>query len=274
MLKSSARCVSKRYNFIAMDNDISDIYKTSTYGGEDAWFIGNNITGVADGVSGWTTKGVSSAFSNSLMIECKKYSEYYDEPIKILENAYNATKNNVVGGSSTALIAKLDSLDSTDALPDSFKLNCANHGDSGLIIVRDRKIIHKTSRDQIKEDTPFQLGRWDFIEDGDSDEHLETDMSNQYGRRIVDTKIYTFDVKLNDIIIVATDGFFDNISDESIVESCSSDNLESILTLLMKKSIHGTVSRGDPEYIDDITIIVSVVTNNQQQITSNKRQKS
>ena len=278
MLKSSVKCVSKKYDFVGMDNDISNIYKISTYGGEDAWFIGDNIIGVADGVSGWTTKGVSSAFSNSLMIECKRYSEYYDEPIKILEIAYNATKNNVIGGSSTACIAKLNSSTLNSFTLNSFTLNCANHGDSGLIVVRDKKIIHKTLRDQMKENTPFQLGKWDLNEDKlDSNEHkIEVDaMYNQYGRRIVDTKIYNFDVKLNDIIITATDGFFDNITDESIIESCSSDNLELIVSTLMKKAIHETVLKGDPEYIDDITIIVSMIVNNddQQQLTSNKRQK-
>jgi protein phosphatase PTC7 len=249
MLKSSVRCVSKKYDFNKMNDDISDIYKTSKYGGEDAWFINDNTIGVADGAN-----GVSSAFSNSLMLECEKYSKHSDEPIKILEAAYIATKNNVIGGSSTACIAKLNQL----------QLNCANHGDSGLIIVRDNEIIYETKNDLMDEDLPFQLGKWELNEDEIKlDEHKRQTnlLYNQYGRRIIDTQTYIFDVKINDIIITATDGFFDNITDSLIVDSCKSNDPDSIAIMLMKRAISGTVSKNDPDYIDDITIIVSIVVN-------------
>lgn len=267
MLKSSVKCVSKKYDFTNMNNGISNIYDSSTYCGEDAWFIEGNIVGVADGVSGWITKGVSSAFSNSLMLECKKYSKCFKNPIEILEKAYIATKNNVIGGSSTACIVSLD----------SFTLNVCNHGDSGLIVIRNKKIIYRTTRDQIKQDVPYQLGKWDLNEDNiDLNEHNEcvNKLYNQVGRRIDDTKLYVFDVQIDDICIVATDGFFDNITDNEIIGCCDSNNLASEL---IKKAIHNTIFKNDPRCIDDITIIVSKIINdtetNGDHTTHNKRQK-
>jgi len=256
MLESIVRCVSKKYNFVNMSNGSSDLYSHSTYGGEDAWFITQNCIGVADGVSGWITKGVSSAFSNSLMLECKSNCNYSNDPKKILEKAYENTKCNVVGGSSTALIAKLN----------SNKLIVANHGDSCLIVIRDKKIIYKTLIDQIDTDRPYQLGKWDLNEDNnDSNIHnaYVEKMYNEKGRRIDDTKVYEFDVTNGDIVITATDGFFDNIIDDEIIQLFEKyydeSNLVELLSNLMKKAICNVVLKNDPESIDDITVIVSKI---------------
>ncbi len=62
--------------------------------------------------------------------------------IEILEKAYYVTKDNVIGGSSTACVAKLNDL----------ILNVANLGDSGLIVIRDGNIIFRTTRDYIADE--------------------------------------------------------------------------------------------------------------------------
>jgi protein phosphatase PTC7 len=249
------RCVSKKFNFVKMSTGQSDIYETSTHSGEDAWFIGNNIIGVADGVSGWATKGVSAAFSHSLMMESEKYSKSYPllEPIEILDIAYTATKNNVIGGSSTACIAKLNGP----------LLSVCNHGDSGIIVIRDRKIIFQTYADYIKTECPFQLGKWELVEDPGDEEKVNI-MYNQVGRRIVDTKIYQCEVQDHDIIIMGTDGFFDNITQNDIIASLGPANNPNDISLdLIKKSIKNTLEM-NPSDIDDITIIVSIVTSMNQ----------
>lgn len=256
MLTTSVKCVSKRFDFVKMSNGTSNIYETSTHSGEDAWFIGNNVFGIADGVSGWKTKGVSSAFSSSLMMESDNYSKSNPKshPIEILEKAYNATKNNVIGGSSTACIAKLN----------GSILNVVNHGDSGMIVIRDKRIIFQTSTDYIDGDCPYQLGQWDLNEDNDDHQkHCKevANLYNQIGRKTADTKIYEFQVTDNDIIIMATDGFFDNIHENEIIESCEFRDPHKISLDLIKKSIKNTMIM-NPRCIDDITIIVSTVNTN------------
>ncbi len=284
MLKSVVKSVSKKYDFDKMESGQINIYEVSTFGGEDAWFIADNIVGVADGVSGWNTKGVSAAFSNSLMIECLRLSNLYDSVIEILDKAYTSTKNNVVGGSSTVCITKLNPL---SVKFDTFYLNVANHGDSGLIIIRDNKIIHKTSRDYISDEMPYQLGKWELNDDKLHPSVHESQVNklyNETGRRIIDTKLYNFEVKYNDILITATDGFFDNMEDFEIIDSLSNlistQNLEQTSLLLMKRAIKNTNQAFKKNYrcIDDITIILSLVTKNNitnelNILKSNKKQK-
>lgn len=286
MLRSCVKCVSKKFDFVKMSNGASDIYETSTHSGEDAWFIGKNIIGVADGVSGWMTKGVSSAFSSSLMMECEKYSTSESELIKLLEKAYTATKNNVIGGSSTACIAKLNNQE----------LSVANHGDSGLIVIRDQQVIFSTTRDYIDGDCPYQLGKWELNEDLIDPVEHETyvnRMYNQIGRRTSDTKLYSFEVKNDDIVIMATDGFFDNISSSQVIECCKSClscpscpscpsyinydscyDLNKLTSMLIKKAIQNTLVM-NPQRIDDITIIACIVNPcNDGEQSNRKRHKS
>lgn len=264
MLKTSIRCVSKKFDFDKMSDGTSNIYETCTHSGEDAWFIGKNIIGVADGVSGWKTKGVSSAFSSSLMSESDYYSKLNpnSSPIEILEKAYTATQNNVVGGSSTACIAKFN----------GSSLNVANLGDSGVIIIRNNQdFVFQTSFDYINANCPCQLGKWELNEDSNDPKKHRCDvfdLYNQKGRRVTDAKLYDFQVMDQDIIIMATDGFFDNIYRMDIIQACSYGNddgknindPDKISLFLIKKAIKNTLSM-NPNCIDDITIIVGVVNN-------------
>lgn len=259
MLISSVKCVSKKFDFVKMSQGISDIYETSTHSGEDAWFIGKNIVGVADGVSGWNTKGVASAFSSSLMMECDKYSRinHDAESIQILERGYYATLNNVIGGSSTVCIAKMK----------GDILDVVNHGDSGLIIIRDKQIIHMTTFDYIEghDSCPCQLGKWELNEDELAPvEHdmFVNRMYSEIGRRIADTKLYKFSIQHNDIVIMGTDGFFDNMPAADIIECLNVNNIDvnKISSILMKKAIQNTLLM-NPDCIDDITIIVSQFDN-------------
>ena len=204
-------------------------------------------------MSGWKTKGVSSAFSSSLMMECDKYSKLNPnlEPIDFLNKAYAATINNVIGGSSTACVAKLN----------NSILSIANHGDSGLIVIRNKRVIFRTSSDYISGDCPYQLGKWELDEDFvDPDDHYNdvNKLYNQLGRRTIDTKIYHFRLKDQDIVIMGTDGFFDNMQYDSIIESCDLNDPNKISLSLIKKAITNTLSM-NPLNIDDITIVVGIV---------------
>jgi serine/threonine protein phosphatase PrpC len=248
-LDSVLRCVSKKYDFVNMNNGNSNIYEYNTYAGEDAWFITQNSIGVSDGVSGWNIKGLSSAFSNSLMLECKSHLKISNNPKVVLEMAYEITKKNVIGGSATACIAILH----------DDEISVANHGDSGLIIIRNNNIIYKTSFDQMEDDTPYQLGKWEFNDTNVDDEkykQIVTKLYNQKGRRNCDTKLYNFKVEVSDLIILATDGFFNYISDEEILKHCNSID---VANDLIKQTISNVVSKNNIHCIDDITIIVSKV---------------
>ncbi len=126
------------------------------------------MLGVADGVGGWHDIGVDpSKFSSNLMRTCKRlveqglssnsenpnnlnnnshnnsdqqnFSKNNVSPIEILTASYQAlleNKNQSLIGSSTACIIVFNR--------ESNYLHTANLGDSGFVIIRNNKIVHRS----------------------------------------------------------------------------------------------------------------------------------
>ncbi|KAL6058227.1 Protein phosphatase [Balamuthia mandrillaris] len=200
-------------------------------GGEDAYYISDTekSLGVADGVfrpffflkcgtttdpnqqvGGWATHNIDPAlFSRKLMEEAHKAADIkvkqmlmeskarlHQEEAKqhksplvttdILDMALQKTKH--ITGSSTALVLLLD-----DCV-----LNASYLGDSSFMVIRDSQIIHRSEEQQHYFNCPYQLGS-----DGDSP------------RKAVET---TLEMQEGDIIIVGTDGLFDNMFDKQILD--------------------------------------------------------
>ena len=72
-------------------------------------------------------------------------------PIKILSNSYNSLleKKNDLIGSSTACVIVFHR--------ESHSLHTANLGDSGFVIIRNNKIVHRSQEQQHYFNSPFQL---------------------------------------------------------------------------------------------------------------------
>lgn len=191
-------------------------------GGEDAHALVHAATGgclaLADGVSGWTGAGVEpSAYSRLL---CRCVADGFDvasstpsaenasmlaaspppDPGVLLTAAHASSR---VGGSATALVAVLDG--------SSGVLRGANVGDSGLRVFRSGGVIFATSPQQHAFDCPFQLSCPSFVPG--------TDLPSAAER---------FEVVLRpgDLVIAASDGLFDNLSQEAVA-SIASDALGS-----------------------------------------------
>lgn len=266
-LQSEVLSVSKRFNMhrIAANKNnlitqcVDDYHhemKHSLSCGDDAYFITKYGIGVADGVSGWTENGMASAFSNSLLFASAiLINQGHVHPETIIASAYETTKENVIGGSSTVCIAVLN----------NNILNVGNLGDSGLILIRKGQIIEKTEFMRIDNYIPCQLGKWSINDSND-------DRYEKYGSRVCDMMIYHYNIIQGDIIIMATDGIFDNITNEQILDivNAHSQSLNSeyiiaynilhtasvvIADSLIKKEqniITGNI-------VDDMTVIVSTV---------------
>ncbi|RKP39925.1 phosphatase 2C-like domain-containing protein, partial [Dimargaris cristalligena] len=164
--------------------------------------------GVADGVGGW--EGVKNAnpalFSRKLMhysyIEVEKYENiedyefvhYYDiNPVDILRKSYTQVLEDAyvegIRGSSTACLAILR----------DDELRVANLGDCGLAVVRRGEFVFRTEEQQHSFNFPYQIGT------GCAD-------------RPEDAQVFAFKVQRGDIILVGSDGLFDNLFDEDILE--------------------------------------------------------
>ncbi len=199
--------------------------------------------GVADGVGSWRQHGVDPRdFSHALMRECRdvlleaaadsRRSRGNDNfnravsPSEILSQAYERVKAEDIIGSSTACVALFDGI--------RHQLHFSNLGDSGIIVLRhiDSEVAgslkrnRKTPRSERKSDLrvafvsqqqlksfnhPYQLG-WT------GDEMSEEDRELTSFKSACDSCSSSIHVRRGDIIIMATDGLFDNVDIDDIAE--------------------------------------------------------
>lgn len=166
-------------------------------GGEDAAHLSQNMLAVADGVGGWAESGVDPAnFSKRL---CKNIDElvaaneqeFIESPKQLLVQA--VAGNNEIG-SSTCVIASLDKTRPT--------LRTCNLGDSGYMLLRKSGLdlieVFKSKEQQHSFNFPFQIGTGgDDPAKGDEKTHTLED---------------------RDILVVASDGLFDNLFNVKIID--------------------------------------------------------
>ncbi|KAJ1786126.1 hypothetical protein LPJ59_005994, partial [Coemansia sp. RSA 2399] len=184
----------------------------ATSAGEDAFFHRADALGIADGVGGWA--GVKDAdpalFARRLMhhvsIEMQRYEDIDDEmfahyheaaPVDVLRRAYEITLDEMealaVRGSSTACVVVLR----------GDELRVANLGDCGLTVVRQGDMVYRTEEQQHSFNYPYQLST-----------EAHTDGAS-------DAQVFRLKIQKGDIIIVGSDGVFDNLFDEDILEEVS-----------------------------------------------------
>jgi len=189
-LETAARCSSAK---AAHDHDTHVRHDC----GEDAFFIANSsrsatALGIADGVGQWSSYGIDpAAFSWGLMMSCQAVAEEGEtQPLYILAEGFDqlAKESKLQYGSSTACVASFDCI--------SGRLRIANLGDSGALVLNySGKCKLETAPQQHAFNQPYQLM---LAEDG-------------FGDYACDADRYSVMVQEGDILILATDGLFDNL---------------------------------------------------------------
>ncbi|KAI7898607.1 phosphatase 2C-like domain-containing protein [Cokeromyces recurvatus] len=175
--------------------------------GDDAYFKRSDALGVADGVGGWRAhKGANPAlYSRKLMhyaqLELDRIRtnvrpqqlQVNPDPIQVLESAYHMTtldaQNEGFVGSTTACIVILY----------QDELRIANLGDCGVSVIRQNDYIFRSEEQQHSFNYPYQLGTASF----DSP---------------MDAQQFNLKIEEGDIIILGSDGLFDNLYDDEILE--------------------------------------------------------
>ena len=181
---------------------------------EDAYFLTPSAIGVADGIGGLFNEfGISSKdFSTELMQKCR---DIINEGIlgfdckKIVEKALQSMTN---GGSSTYLLALIS----------KNKLLISNMGDCGLLLYRtynnSMKLVFQTSAKQYSFNTPFQVCKsFSPLQLSRRDIRFTNKTINDSFRSI-DSDEYCITIHENDIIIIGSDGLFDNVYPEEITK--------------------------------------------------------
>lgn len=259
--------------------------------GEDAAVIVENdvqiVLALADGVGGWREKGVDpSAFSRSLIRHLEAIVAGCPEPMghlferlktsmvdqpgaisitqplrpfTLIGNAFwRMIRSHSRGrerpfGSSTVCVLSLEKA--------TGELDTANLGDSGFIVIRGGDVIVKSVAQQHRFNAPYQLT---LAPDGNI-----SDCSKMAHASVTE-------VHAGDIIVVATDGLWDNLFEDDIVALCErSKSARRMAVDLVKQARsqskmvdyqspfsveaakHGKNRMGGKE--DDITVIVAIV---------------
>merc|ERR1719166_96997 len=165
-----------------------------------------DVIGVADGVGGWRAYGVDPGlFSNNLMRNCERLVKAgifaSNQPKALLEQGFREMQENKqqIIGSSTACLMMLSHTD--------LKLYTTNIGDSGFLVVRQGEVVHRSHEQQHYFNTPFQLSL------------PPTELQSEVlADRPESADQYEFSVEDGDVILLATDGLFDNVPDKLLVQ--------------------------------------------------------
>ncbi|KAF8924301.1 hypothetical protein BGZ58_001950 [Dissophora ornata] len=127
-------------------------------------------------------------------IEEDAFYDYFNvNPVNILEKSYeqsarDAKKEGLIGSSTACLAILRDD-----------ELRIANLGDCGVSVIRRNEFIFRTEEQQHSFNYPYQLGTG------------STDIPT-------DAQVFTVKVESGDIVVMGTDGIFDNLFDEDILE--------------------------------------------------------
>lgn len=169
-----------------------------------------DVIGVADGVGGWRQYGVDPGqFSSQLMRNCERLVKagyvVANQPQKLLAQGFREMKEckKQVIGSSTACVMMLSHTD--------LKLYTANIGDSGFLVVRKGEVVHKSIEQTHFFNTPFQLS----LPPPELASDVLVDQPESADR-------YEFNVEDGDVILLATDGIFDNMPDSLLADEITS----------------------------------------------------
>ena len=180
------------------------------HGGEDSYFYASNRNGifafgVADGVYAWRNKGIDAGqFSRNLIEYCRQAVELgTTDVLRVLQFASKHVRRAGTQGSSTICLVLIDTLQG--------RLAAANVGDSGFILLgrtrsgllstSNRGELHIKYRSPQQEHSfghPYQLGHHEAADEPE------------------DAMLSTMPVYPGDVVVVGSDGLFDNLYDPII----------------------------------------------------------
>lgn len=199
----------------------------------------NYFFGIADGVSANRSRGYdASLFPLALLKECAHFilndSETVEQEeeekalglssssssplssngdLMLLDNndchylyknllkSHLKVQENCVYGSSTVCLFSLKFQTNSNGI-----LSTCNLGDSGYMIIRNKSVLYKSQSQSHRYNAPFQLGCT-------PPELLEHDL---YRDKPDDSIVQTHEIQSGDLLVISTDGLFDNLYEDEI----------------------------------------------------------
>lgn len=197
--------------------------------GQDAFFVsrlgsgspgaGEVALGVADGVGGWMDSGVDPADFSHALCDYMAAAAYEQQPAggssaltarQVMQKGYEAVCHDrtIKAGGSTAVVA---------LLREKGLLQVANLGDSGFIVLR-LNGVHAASEPQIHAfNTPFQLS----VVPPSMLLRAAAFGGAQLMDQPRDAELSRLQLKHGDVVVLATDGLWDNLFNQDILRIVS-----------------------------------------------------
>ncbi|XP_065830409.1 protein phosphatase PTC7 homolog [Oscarella lobularis] len=202
----------------------------TTLYGHDAYFVTRTAActaaGVADGIGSWAKDGINpSEFPSLLMTRCREaIVSGLVAPNDVLEQAFESMKNDSrpVAGSSTACLAVVSGT----------TLHATNLGDSGFVVVRRGSIVSSSAAQMHALNYPYQLTILP--------EKIRSKGISLLSPAAADSS--SFQLESGDIVVVATDGLYNNLHREqienyaSLVEVVDDDSLKRLAKILVTEA--------------------------------------
>eukprot|EP01017_Pseudomicrothorax_dubius_P022814 TRINITY_DN24620_c0_g1_i1.p1 TRINITY_DN24620_c0_g1~~TRINITY_DN24620_c0_g1_i1.p1 ORF type:complete len:292 (-),score=54.04 TRINITY_DN24620_c0_g1_i1:109-984(-) len=192
--------VNRNRNYLRYASEVIPHPEKVAKGGEDAFFSNENAIAVADGVGGWADYGVDPAkYSRELCqnianIVANEWEAVKKNPKELIIRAAQRTKNM---GSSTCVVLIIDEKEAI--------LRTSYIGDSGYLILRKEgegndalRVLFQSEEHCRSFNFPYQIG-------------TNSDPPNM-------SLTFSHEIKDNDLLVVASDGLWDNLEGDQILE--------------------------------------------------------
>ena len=186
--------------------------------GEDAYFVSRHAVGVADGVGGWSDVGVDAGeYSRALMSGTKEWAEdavwaaedgdaaVFLDPLAALQAGFDGATPR---GSSTACVATIGH---------DGNLRVINVGDSGLQVWRHNRPVSLLPPHKLRLDEAAKL--WSsHLRTTEQQHYFNCPYQLEVGGDDVPSKgqLLTFAPLPGDLVLLGTDGLFDNLFEGDI----------------------------------------------------------
>eukprot|EP01063_Lacrimia_lanifica_P017845 TRINITY_DN24830_c0_g1_i1.p1 TRINITY_DN24830_c0_g1~~TRINITY_DN24830_c0_g1_i1.p1 ORF type:complete len:285 (+),score=108.76 TRINITY_DN24830_c0_g1_i1:58-912(+) len=227
----------------------SQVSADTTLCGEDSFFIEEgqmSTAGVADGVGGWRSAGIDPGeIARAIMSNCQSLAAgKYTLPHWLLAEAYWQCKysRQVNAGSTTACIASLREVEEPKTGKVRQMVFTCNLGDSGFVLLRDHKIVNTSDPQRCSFNAPHQLAV------------IPKSLQNQ---GFIQTEPYEatndhFEVEKGDVLVLATDGLWDNVDLDQI--SAISKDFTDVSEFAKQLVVAGSTRPRKP---DDVTVVAA-----------------
>ncbi|RTG81081.1 protein phosphatase PTC7, partial [Schistosoma bovis] len=212
------------------------------------------LLGVADGVGGWRSYGVDPGrFSRAVMKNCERVvnsGRFIPDKLEVLiaqcyEDVLNSKE--LILGSATLCIVSLQR--------NEHRVYGASLGDSGYLVIREGHVIQRSVHQKHSFNTPFQLSCPPTLRS----RRFHCDLPNQAAQTSVE-------VKPGDVIIVGTDGLFDNLTESMILQEIKTIEVSCVYLFGKIYQLHLKINEKFGLHISSATLCIVSLQRNEHRV--------